>query len=156
MTLLQPGDVPSRMGINNAITSEIAAAHGESSVLVCPDTHADINGNFNFKLILGGRLGLFWFSFTIVNAISIPVSGDIADKTFTSVSGDYRPAQYLLLGGRTVGTGSLPCWFSFNTSGYLAFSRVDAINLSPNPQPTIPVGETITGNGIYIPVGQDA
>ena len=156
---LQPTDVPSRAGIQAAIDEAVdlgvSEAHSESAVHVCTATGANITGAVRFKLILDGRLAIAWFSLAVVNAISVPADGNNADagQSFPAVPSPYRPAQTINIPGRAVNAaGGVPCWLNFNQSGYLAVSRFEATGSAYS----IAAGDTLQGQLIYIPEGQDA
>lgn len=158
MTLLQPTDVPSRTGINEAITSEITAAiaaeHDESDVYVGAALGPDLGGAIRCKLILGGRLAIAWVNCPVLNAIAVPTHGNTADtgRMFPTTPQEFRPAQTINIPARAVNAeGGVPCWFSFNQSGYTALGRFEAWNVAYN----IAAGDTLQGQMIYIPMGQD-
>lgn len=158
MTLLQPTDVPSMDGINDAITSEIsdaiAEAHEESALYTGNAIGPDLGGWIRCKLILGGRLGLVWFNCPVVNAIAVPADGNSADsnRMFPTTPALYRPAQTINVPGRAINAaGGVPCWVSFNQSGYTALGRFEATGSAYN----IAAGDTLQGQMIYIPNGQD-
>ena len=156
---LELTDVPSMEGIQAAIDEAVfdgvTEAHEESALYTGNAIGPDLGGWIRCKLILGGRLGLVWFSCPVNVAISVPADGNSADsgRGFPTTPALYRPAQTINIPGRAMNAhGGVPCWMSFNQSGYTTLGRFEATGSAYS----IAVGDTLQGQMIYIPSGQDA
>lgn len=100
MTLLQPTDVPSRTGINNAISSEIDLAvrttdpadqFYDSGWLTLPGTpDAGVSITTKQYRVKNGMVQVR-FAGTLTAGISVPVSGNIADIHIGDLPAGARP-----------------------------------------------------------------
>lgn len=150
MTLLQPSDVPSMGGINDAITSEIAdhasltnpaGPHYDSGWVTYPKVGAAASmANIVLEYRIRNRFIEWRTSGATAADIPVPPSGDLANQNITTgIPSTMRPGIGSWMWIISIGPAA---FLQLTSGGTLTLSAADGRGGVTNPAYTIPSGFT--------------